>query len=83
MPAKRTLISGVCLVLVLMGASFYMKKSSAREIKIAFAGSWKTTHPGLQHTLVGDLTLSNQFEALVAFSGVGKYVSLAAMSSLT
>lgn len=55
-----------------------MKKSNAREIKIAFAGSWKTTHPGLQHTLVGDLTLSNQFEALVAFSGVGKYVALGA-----
>lgn len=47
-------------------------------MKIAFAGSWKTTHPGLQHTLVGDLTLSNQFEALVGFSGAGIYVPLAA-----
>lgn len=55
-----------------------MKDSSARELKIAFTGSWKTIHPGLQHTLIGDLTLSNQFEALVGFSGAGIYVPLAA-----
>ena len=71
-------MGGICLCLVVIGASFSMKDSSARELKIAFQGSWRTTHPGLQHTLVGDLTLSNQFEALVAFSGVGKYVALAA-----
>lgn len=71
-------MGGICLGLVVIGASFSMKDSSARELKIAFQGSWRTTHPGLQHTLVGDLTLSNQFEALVAFSGVGKYVALAA-----
>ena len=55
-----------------------MTKSKSSEIKIAYDGVWKSIHPGLQHTLVGDLTLSNEFEALVGFSGVGIYVPLAA-----
>ena len=53
------------------------QEQKQKEIKIAFAGAWKNIHPGLQHTLVGDLTLSNQFEALVGFSENGTYVPLA------
>ncbi|MFN8791435.1 MAG: ABC transporter substrate-binding protein [Bdellovibrionales bacterium] len=55
-----------------------MKRENSSELRIAFAGHWKSTHPGLQHTLIGDLTLSNQFEALVGFNENGVYVPLAA-----
>jgi ABC-type transport system substrate-binding protein len=57
---------------------YRMTHKKIGEIKIAFAGQWKSIHPGLQHTLVGDLTLSNQFEALVGFNENGVYVPLAA-----
>lgn len=56
------------------------RKSEIKELKIAFGGYWKSIHPGLQHTLVGDLTLSNQFEALVGVNEIGVYVPLAAVS---
>ncbi len=52
--------------------------SHPKTLKIAFASPWKNIHPGLQHTLIGDLTLSNQFEALVGFNDNGVYVPLAA-----
>lgn len=75
----KKLIAGVIsLLLLLAGVVRTMNQQSSPEIKIAFAGYWKSTHPGLQHTLVGDLTLSNQFDALVGFSGAGIYVPLAA-----
>ena len=65
---KKFAVSLVALLLVVGGIEVYlMNHKSDREIKIAFAGLWKSIHPGLQHTLVGDLTLSNQFEALVGF----------------
>ena len=53
-------------------------KKPMNEIKIAFDGAWQSTHPGLQHTLIGDLTLSNQFEPLVGINENGAYVHLAA-----
>lgn len=53
-------------------------KNQHRSLKIAFGSPWKNIHPGLQHTLIGDLTLSNQFEALVGFNDNGAYVPLAA-----
>lgn len=49
-----------------------------RTLKVAFGSPWKNIHPGLQHTLIGDLTLSNQFEALVGFNDNGAYIPLAA-----
>lgn len=52
--------------------------SNPRLIKIAFGSPWKSIHPGLQHTLIGDLTLSNQFEALVGLNENAVYVPLAA-----
>ena len=68
----------IILLLVLGGLGLTMaSQNKPKEIKIAFAGSWKSIHPGLQHTLVGDLTLSNQFEALVGFNENGVYVPLA------
>ena len=76
---KKFLIGGgLCLFLILSGIKLYMMRARIHEIKIAFAGYWKSVHPGLQHTLVGDLTLSNQFEALVGFNQNGVYVPLAA-----
>jgi ABC-type transport system substrate-binding protein len=54
-----------------------MKKPKG-ELRIAFDGAWQSIHPGLQHTLIGDLTLSNQFEPLVGINANGAYVALAA-----
>ena len=52
--------------------------SENKTLKVAFGSPWKNIHPGLQHTLIGDLTLSNQFEALVGFNDNGAYTPLAA-----
>lgn len=51
-----------------------------RKIRVAFGSPWRTIHPGLQHTLVGDLVLSNQFEALIGMNEFGVAVPLAAKS---
>ena len=78
---KVVLCLASCVAVVsvgVRGALIYMKNKNVRELKIAFAGHWKNVHPGLQHTLIGDLTLSNQFEALVGFNENGVYVPLTA-----
>ena len=62
----------------LMGVRHMNSNAQPKVIKMAFASPWKNIHPGLQHTLIGDLTLSNQFEALVGFNDNGIYVPLAA-----
>ncbi len=49
-------------------------------LKVGYGGPWNTVHPGLQHTLVGDLVLSNQFEALVGNNEQGVSVPLGAAS---
>lgn len=49
-------------------------------LKVGLPGQWKTLHPGLQHTLFGDLVLSNQFEALVGLNDNGVSVPLGAKS---
>ncbi len=64
--------------LVFAGVKYMNNKSQHRILKVAFGSPWKNIHPGLQHTLIGDLTLSNQFEALVGFNDNGAYVPLAA-----
>jgi ABC-type transport system substrate-binding protein len=51
-----------------------------KTLRIAFGSPWRTIHPGLQHTLVGDLVLSNQFEALVGTNEFGISIPLAAKS---
>lgn len=51
-----------------------------KVIRVAFGSPWKTIHPGLQHTLVGDLVLSNQFESLVGMNEYGVSVPLGAKS---
>jgi ABC-type oligopeptide transport system substrate-binding subunit len=56
----------------------FMNNNQHRSLKIAFGSPWKNIHPGLQHTLIGDLTLSNQFEALVGYNDNGAYTPLAA-----
>lgn len=68
-------VAGACTFLIRMGI---VMKKPMNEIKIAFDGAWQSTHPGLQHTLIGDLTLSNQFEPLVGINENGAYVHLAA-----
>jgi ABC-type transport system substrate-binding protein len=47
-------------------------------LKIAYTSPWGTVHPGLQHTLIGDLVLSNQFEALIGMNDAGAPIPLAA-----
>ena len=49
-------------------------------VRVAFGSPWKTIHPGLQHTLAGDLVLSNQFEALIGMNEFGAPVPLGAKS---
>lgn len=51
-----------------------------KVMRVAFGSPWKTIHPGLQHTLVGDLVLSNQFESLVGMNEFGVSVPLGARS---
>lgn len=51
-----------------------------KVMRVAFGSPWKTIHPGLQHTLVGDLVLSNQFESLVGMNEFGVSVPLGAKS---
>jgi ABC-type transport system substrate-binding protein len=69
---------GILLVAMIAGGLFMNQNEKPKILKIAFGSPWKNVHPGLQHTLIGDLTLSNQFEALVGFNENGAYVPLAA-----
>ena len=55
-------------------------KMENKVMRVAFGSPWKTIHPGLQHTLVGDLVLSNQFESLVGMNEYGVSVPLGAKS---
>lgn len=54
--------------------------TNSGEMRFAVIGPWHTLHPGLQHTLTGDLVLSNQFEPLVALDRSGLPVPLGAKS---
>lgn len=59
----------------------YQKSNQgSRVMRVAFGSPWGTVHPGLQHTLVGDLVLSNQFESLVGMNEFGVSVALGAKS---
>lgn len=77
---KRVALSAAALAVLLLGSVGFKTMKNKVELKIAFNGPWMNIHPGLQHTLVGDLTLSNQFEALVGFNDNGVYTPLAAKS---
>ena len=55
-------------------------ESSQDRIRVAFGSEWISIHPGLQHTLVADLVLSNQFEALVGADDFGAPIPLGALS---
>lgn len=75
----KTILGLLLLIsLICLGATEMKNTSAKRTLKIAFNSPWMSIHPGLQHTLIGDLTLSNQFEALVGFNDNGVYVPLAA-----
>jgi ABC-type transport system substrate-binding protein len=75
---KAISVSALILISGYFGVQQMKRNSVPKTLKIAFASPWKNIHPGLQHTLIGDLTLSNQFEALVGFNDDGVYVPLAA-----
>jgi len=79
---KKKILTILLIVLTGIGIKLMNSKlsNSSSHLNIAYAGHWKTIHPGLQHTLVGDLTLSNQFESLVGFNQNGVYVPLASTS---
>lgn len=71
------------LLSVLVFGGFWMQQKNSRAdkvMRVAFGSPWKTIHPGLQHTLVGDLVLSNQFESLVGMNEFGVSVPLGAKS---
>ncbi len=63
---------------IFAGVKYMNNNTHHRTLRVAFGSPWKNVHPGLQHTLIGDLTLSNQFEALVGFNDNGAYIPLAA-----
>ncbi len=69
-------------ILGLVAAVVYGKKWSSggrmNVVKMAISSHWRTLHPGLQHSLAGDLVLSNQFESLVGMDDHGMIVPLAA-----
>lgn len=75
---KSILALIVLVVLIILGVKNMKQDDEIKPLKIAFGSAWNSIHPGLQHTLAGDLTLSNQFEALVSFNQDGTYVPLAA-----
>jgi ABC-type transport system substrate-binding protein len=54
--------------------------SKTELVKFTLAAHWQTLHPGLQHTLSGDLVLSNQFDSLVGMDEKGILVPLGAKS---
>ncbi len=61
-------------LLLLAVTSFVLWKNRNSEmhiVQLGIVGHWRTLHPGLQHTAVGDMVLSNQFEALVGISDSG------------
>jgi len=68
----------IASALAFAGVKYMNNNYQHRSLKVAFGSPWKNIHPGLQHTLIGDLTLSNQFEALVGFNDNGAYIPLAA-----
>lgn len=70
---------GLILLITIFGfgASQMNSTTESRPLKIVFNSPWISINPGLQHTLIGDLTLSNQFEALVSFNENGVYAPLA------
>lgn len=71
-------LAPIILGLGLLGVWRLKTNAHPKTIRMAFGSPWKSIHPGLQHTLIGDLTLSNQFEALIGFNQNGTYVPLAA-----
>lgn len=81
---KRTVASwlaGVAIVgiaAILSVGTKYQGESGVGKIRAAFGSHWKTIHPGEQHTLVGDLVTSNQFEALVGINNHGQPIPLGA-----
>ncbi len=54
------------------------EKGTISMLKVAYPSPWVSIEPGLQHTLVGDLLLSNQFESLTGVSATGVTIPLAA-----
>lgn len=75
---KSKIIVTFVLALAIMGAVKMNINSQTKNLKMAYSLPWINIHPGLQHTLAGDLALSNQFEALVGFNDNGVYIPLAA-----
>ncbi len=77
----KRIIVFLLIGLIIGGAVVLHEMTNKKNtIRVAFGSPWGTIHPGLQHTLVGDLVLSNQFEALIGMNEFGVSVPLAAKS---
>lgn len=70
------------LSLCVLASVWFLKDVEVSDgpLRVSFVNPWNTIHPGLQHTLVGDLVLSNQFDALVGVNDVGVSVPLGAQN---
>lgn len=69
------LISGV-----LISIKYMNTKKHTKEITVAFGSPWKTITPYLQHTAIGDMVISNQFQSLIGYNETGEFVPLGAKS---
>lgn len=74
---KLLAIAGV--MIFLFGVKPMLRNEAiSSNLRVGLPGQWNTVHPGLQHTLFGDLVLSNKFEALVGMNENGVSIPLGA-----
>lgn len=76
----RLVLGSLALVALVVLGGLLLRRFSRTErmLTIGFTGTWRTLNPWQQHTLVGELVLSNQFDPLVGFSRTGDIVPSAA-----
>lgn len=73
-----TIILFTIVAVIIIKEVYTMKNDQL--IKIAFSNPWNTTIPYLQHTSIGDMVISNAFDALVGISENGEFAALGAKS---
>ena len=70
----------VTFKVLIMDSPLFRPNRGSKPIRIALQGPWVTLDPSLQHTLWGDLALSNQFDPLVGTFPEGGIAPLGAES---
>ena len=70
----------IFLLLIVFGVFFKGRMTKNHYLSIAISGSWRSLHPGLQHTAWADMVLVNQFDPLVGIDQDGRIVALGSAS---